>query len=70
MPVLELLPRLRPGISAADPTLIPNLSTIRSLVGTNSLFYLCIEDPSLIYILGQWASLTVKKVLSLAPVQQ
>jgi hypothetical protein len=39
-------------------------------MGTSSPFYLCIEDPSLIYILGQWASLAVKKVLSLAPVQQ
>ena len=58
MAVLELLLlRLRDGISPTDPTLVRNLSTVRSLVHTNSRFYHCIEDPSLVYILGQWPSL-------------
>ena len=45
MPFLELL---RLGISVTDSTLILNLSTVHSLVDTNSLFYHYIEDPSLI----------------------
>jgi heme-degrading monooxygenase HmoA len=68
MPVLELLLlRLRPGISPTDPTLVKNLSTVRSLVHTNSRFYHCIEDPSLVYILGQWPSLAAHKAFLASP---
>jgi heme-degrading monooxygenase HmoA len=68
MPVLELLLlRLRPGISPQDPTLVENLSTVRSLVRTNSRFYHCIEDPTLIYILGQWPSLAAHKAFLSSP---
>jgi heme-degrading monooxygenase HmoA len=68
MPVLELLLlRLRPGISPKDPTLVENLSTVRSLVHTNSRFYHCIEDPTLIYVLGQWPSLATHKAFLSSP---
>jgi heme-degrading monooxygenase HmoA len=68
MPVLELLLlRLRPGISPQDPTLVENLSTVRSLVHTNSRFYHCIEEPTLIYILGQWPSLAAHKAFLSSP---
>jgi heme-degrading monooxygenase HmoA len=68
MLVLELLLlRLRPGISPQDPTLVENLSTVRSLVHTNSRFYHCIEDPTLIYILGQWPSLATHKAFLSSP---
>jgi hypothetical protein len=68
MPVLELLLlRLRPGISPNDPTLVENLSTVRSLVHTNSRFYHCIEDPTLVYILGQWPSIASHKVFLSSP---
>lgn len=33
-----------------------NLSAVRTLVRTNSKFYHCVDDPNLIYILGQWPS--------------
>jgi heme-degrading monooxygenase HmoA len=68
MPVLELLLlRLRPGISATDPTLVENLSTVRSLVHTDSRFYHCTEEPSLVYILGQWPSLAAHKAFLASP---
>jgi heme-degrading monooxygenase HmoA len=68
MPVLELLLlRLRPGISPTDPTLVQNLSTVRSLVHTNSRFYQCIEDASLVYILGQWPSLAAHQAFLASP---
>jgi heme-degrading monooxygenase HmoA len=68
MPVLELLLlRLQPGISPQDPTLVENLSTVRSLVHTNSRFYHCIEDPTLVYILGQWPSLAAHKAFLSSP---
>lgn len=74
MPVLELLLlRLRPNISPQDPTLLANLSTVRSLVHTNSRFYHCTpdSDPSLIYIVGQWPSLTAhQKFLTSGPVKE
>jgi heme-degrading monooxygenase HmoA len=57
MGVLELtLLRLKPGISHTDPTLLANLRDIRAEIKTNSRFYHCIEDPSLLYILGLWPS--------------
>src|SRR2546421_12493164 len=62
MSVLELLRlRLRPGISPQASPLVENLSTVRSLVHTNSRFYHCIEDPTLIYSLGQRPSLAAHK---------
>jgi heme-degrading monooxygenase HmoA len=68
MPVLELLLLcLLPGVSPQDPTLVENLSIVRSLIHTNSRFYHCIEDPTLIYILGQWPSLATHKAFLSSP---
>lgn len=57
MPVLEItqlrLTRLHPD----DPALVETLSTVRDLLQTNSQFYACVEDPTIIYILGMWPSL-------------
>ena len=62
MPVLEILAvRLCEGVSPTDPSLLQNLSTVRDYVKSNSKFYHCIEDPSIIYIIGQWASLAAHK---------
>lgn len=62
MAVLELLLlRLREGVSPIDPILVKNLATVRSLVHTNSRFYHCLEDPRLVYILGQWPSLAAHR---------
>jgi heme-degrading monooxygenase HmoA len=57
MAVLELtLLRLKRGIDHTDPALLANLRAIRAEIKTNSRFYHCIEDPSLLYILGLWPS--------------
>jgi heme-degrading monooxygenase HmoA len=57
MPVLEVtqLRLRRPDVG--DQTLLKSLSTVRDALQTNSQFYKCIEDPTLIYILGIWPSL-------------
>jgi hypothetical protein len=57
MPVLEITQLRLKGITVADSTLLENLSTIRDKLQTNSVFYCCIEDPTLIYIFGLWHSL-------------
>lgn len=58
MPILEVCQlRLKEGVSVTDESLLKNLSTVRSIIKTNSQFYHCIEDPSLIYILGMWSTL-------------
>ena len=68
MPVLEILAvRLKKGVSAEDPSLLENLSTVRDFVKTNSKFYHCIEDPSVIYIVGQWPSLAAHKEWLISP---
>jgi heme-degrading monooxygenase HmoA len=40
---------------------------VRSLVHTNSRFYHCIEDPSLVYVLGQWPSLAAHNAFLASP---
>lgn len=54
--------KVKPNLSPADPTLLSALSTARTelkekVYNTNSRFYQCVEDPTLIYILGVWPSL-------------
>jgi heme-degrading monooxygenase HmoA len=57
MAVLELtLLRLKHGVNHTDATLLSNLRAIRAEIKTNSRFYHCTEDPSLLYILGLWPS--------------
>ncbi|KAF2467093.1 uncharacterized protein BDR25DRAFT_305875 [Lindgomyces ingoldianus] len=57
MPVLEVTQLRLKGVSAMDPALLKTLSSAREALKTNSQFYHCIENPSLIYILGLWPSL-------------
>ncbi|ORY12224.1 hypothetical protein BCR34DRAFT_483035 [Clohesyomyces aquaticus] len=57
MPVLEVTQLRLKGVSAADRGLLRNLSLVRDALQTNSRFYHCTEDPSLIYIFGLWPSL-------------
>jgi heme-degrading monooxygenase HmoA len=57
MPILELTQLRLKGPSATDPALLQDLSTVREKLQTKSQFYSCIEDPTLIYILGSWLSL-------------
>ncbi|KAF2178139.1 hypothetical protein K469DRAFT_731897 [Zopfia rhizophila CBS 207.26] len=61
MKILEVTQLRLKGVSATDRSLLENLSTVRKSLKTNSQFYHCIEDPSLIYILGMWLSLDAHK---------
>jgi hypothetical protein len=62
MPTLELLKlQLKPGVSSTSPTLLSVLSDVRAFVKTGSHFFTCIEDNSLLYILGEWSSLSAHK---------
>ncbi|EXJ88964.1 hypothetical protein A1O3_02028 [Capronia epimyces CBS 606.96] len=63
MPVTELaLLRLLPGIEVSSPALLANLSKAKDVMegasGHKFQYYHCIEDPSLIFIIGAWASVT------------
>jgi hypothetical protein len=64
MPVLEILQlRIKPSISPSDLSILTSLRTVRTSLAekihpTNSRFYHSIEDPSLIYVLGLWDSLS------------
>ncbi|KAF2796803.1 hypothetical protein K505DRAFT_202543, partial [Melanomma pulvis-pyrius CBS 109.77] len=67
MSVLEVTQlRLRGG-DVADHTLLQNLSAVRATLQTNSHFYSCIEDPSLLYILGLWPSLEAHHAFLASP---
>jgi heme-degrading monooxygenase HmoA len=57
MPILEITQLRLKGLTADDPALLKTLSTVRDKLRTGSQFYNCIEDPTLIYILGAWPSL-------------
>lgn len=57
MSVLEVTQLRLKGLPADDPLLLESLSTVRGKLQTQSQFYTCIEDPTLIYILGIWPSL-------------
>jgi hypothetical protein len=57
MPALVMAQLRLKGLTADDPTLLQSLSTVRRKPHTSSQFYNCIDDPTLIYILGIWLSL-------------
>lgn len=63
MAILEIcLLKTKPHLSQNDPSLLSALQKARTglktkVVDTQSRFYRCIEDPSLIYIFGVWPSL-------------
>ena len=57
MPVLEITQLCLKGITVADSALLENLSAVRDQLETNSVFYCCIKNPTLVYIFGIWPSL-------------
>lgn len=57
MPVLEITQLRLKGLTVDDPVLLQSLSLVRGKLQTDSRFFNCIEDPSLIYIFGVWSSL-------------
>jgi hypothetical protein len=64
MSVLEICQlRIKDGLSTDDPSVLQSLIEVRSMLkskitNTNSRFYQCIEDPTLIYIFGVWPSVS------------
>jgi hypothetical protein len=57
MPVVEVTLLRLTGVAPDDPALLESLSSVRGLLKTQSEFYSCIEDPTLMFILGLWRSL-------------
>ncbi|EDU46957.1 hypothetical protein PtrSN002B_008275 [Pyrenophora tritici-repentis] len=57
MPVLEITQLCLKGITADDPALLQTLSAVRDKLQTNSQFYVSVEEPDLIFILGIWPDL-------------
>lgn len=57
MPVVEITQLRLKGLLANDPALLESLSHARSKLQTNSRFFSCIDESSLIYIFGFWPSL-------------
>jgi hypothetical protein len=63
MSVLEILQlHIKPILTPTDPSILTSLIQVRTSLrekvhNTNSKFYQCIEDPSLIYVFGLWPSL-------------
>ncbi|KAF2690794.1 hypothetical protein K458DRAFT_438588 [Lentithecium fluviatile CBS 122367] len=57
MPVVEVTQLRLRGVAPDSPALLQNLSSVRGILKTQSEFYSCIEDPTLIFILGLWPSL-------------
>ncbi|CAL3970062.1 unnamed protein product [Diplocarpon coronariae] len=56
--------KVKPHLTPSDPSLLVALAKARAQLrekvhDTNSRFYQCIEDPSLIYILGVWPTLAL-----------
>ena len=64
MSILEICQlQVKPNISQNDPSILKSLIEVRSslrskVTNTNSRFYQCIEDPSLIYIFGVWPTIS------------
>jgi hypothetical protein len=64
MSVLEICQlQAKPNISPNDPSILKSLIEVRSslrsqVTNTNSQFYQCIENPTLIYILGVWPTIS------------
>ncbi|KAK1908612.1 hypothetical protein P3342_009462 [Pyrenophora teres f. teres] len=57
MPVLGITQLHLRGITADDPALLHTLSVVRDKLQTNSQFYVSVEEPDLIFILGIWPNL-------------
>ncbi|KAF1358290.1 hypothetical protein EJ07DRAFT_166914 [Lizonia empirigonia] len=64
MPVVEITQLRLKGLTVHDPALLESLSLVRGKLHTNSRFFSCIEDSSLIYIFGFLASPLRDEVLA------
>lgn len=57
MAVLEITQLRLKGVEVDDLALLESLSLVRGKLQTNSRFFSCIEDSSLVYIFGVWPDL-------------
>jgi heme-degrading monooxygenase HmoA len=57
MPVLEITQLRLRDVHSDDPQLLHSLSLVRDKLQTKSRFYMCVEDPKTMYILGIWRDL-------------
>ncbi|KAF3039180.1 hypothetical protein E8E12_006313 [Didymella heteroderae] len=57
MHVVEITQLRLRGVTANDPALLESLSQVRRKLQTDSHFFSCIDESSLIYIFGIWPSL-------------
>ncbi|KAF2625350.1 hypothetical protein BU25DRAFT_301132, partial [Macroventuria anomochaeta] len=57
MPVVEITQLRLKGLTVDDPALLQSLSLVRGKLQTNSRFFSCIEESSLVYIFGVWPTL-------------
>ncbi|KZM20101.1 uncharacterized protein EKO05_0007544 [Ascochyta rabiei] len=57
MSVIEITQLRLKGLTVDEPELLKSLSLVRGQLRTNSRFFSCIEDSSLIFIFGVWPSL-------------
>jgi quinol monooxygenase YgiN len=58
MTILEVCKRvLKDGITATDPSLLKILPEVRSAIGADYVYYTSIEDPTVFFTLGVWASM-------------
>jgi hypothetical protein len=69
MPVVEITQLRLKGVTANDTTLLESLSQVRGRLQTNSRFYSCIDESSLIYIFGVWPSLDAHLEFLASPVR-
>lgn len=57
MPIIEITQFRLKGVTPDDPALLESLSQVRGKLQTNSRFFSCFEESSLLYIFGVWPSL-------------
>lgn len=70
MPVLEITCLRSKRLVAGDHDLLKSLSSVRDKLQTNSQFYGCIQDPTLIFILGMWPDLDAHLAFLSSPARE
>lgn len=69
MPVVEITQLRSKGLAVDDPALLESLSLVRGKLQTNSRFFSCIGDSSLIFIFGVWPNLDAHLDFLASPVR-
>lgn len=67
MPVVEVTQLRLKSVAPDDPAQLKNLSSARAILKTQSEFYTCIDDLTLIFILGLWPNLEAHRAFLASP---